>query len=89
MTIVWPVTKSAAGAAEEDHGADDVLGDLVSLDRPRRDRDIAQLLDHLGMRLYAFRHREPGRDAVHVDTSLPSSLASARVNATMAPLLVT
>ena len=37
--------------AQEDDGADDVLGNLVALDRAGRDRDVAQLLDHLGVRL--------------------------------------
>ena len=74
MTIVWPVMKSAAGRAEEDDRADDVLGHLVALDRARRDRDVAQLLDHLGMRLDAVRHREAGRDAVDVDRVLAELL---------------
>ena len=32
---------------EVDDGADDVLGLLVALDRPGRDRHVAELLDHL------------------------------------------
>ena len=34
-------------------GADDVLGYLVALQRPRGHRHVAQLLDHLGVRLDA------------------------------------
>ena len=74
ITIVCPVMKSAAGAAEEDDRADDVLGHLVALDRPRRDRDVAQLLDDLRVRLHAGAHREPGRDAVHADVVLAELL---------------
>ena len=55
ITIVWPVTKSEPGRAEVDDRADDVLRHLVALDRPRRDRDVAQLLDHLRVRLDALR----------------------------------
>ena len=49
MTIVWPVMNVGARAAQEDDRADDVLGHLVALDRARADRDVAQLLDHLGV----------------------------------------
>ena len=49
ITIVWPVTKRGRRAREVDDGADDVLGLLVALDRARGDRDVAQLLDHLGV----------------------------------------
>ena len=51
-------------AGEVDDGADDVLRLLIALDRARRDRDVAELLDHLRVLLDALRHREPGRDAV-------------------------
>ena len=47
MTIVWPGDEVGRRRAEEDDGADDVLGHLVALDRPRGDRHVAQLLDHL------------------------------------------
>ena len=58
ITIVWPVMKSEPRPAEEHDRADDVLRQLVALDRARRDRDVAQLLDHLGVRLDPGRHRE-------------------------------
>ena len=37
-------------AREVDDRADDVLGHLVALDRARRDRDVAELLDDLRVR---------------------------------------
>ena len=89
MTIVWPVTNDGGRAGEIDDRADDVLGLLVALDRPRRDRDVAELLDHLGVLLHPVGHREAGATQLTRTPSLPSSFASARVNATMAPLLVT
>jgi hypothetical protein len=57
--------------AEEDHGADDVLRHLIALDRPRRDRDVPELLDHFGVRPDALGHGEAGCDAVDVDRVLP------------------
>ena len=90
ITIVCPVTNDARGAAEVRHGADDVLRLLVALDRPRGDGHVAKLLDHLGVLLHALREREAGRDAVDADRRpCRARFASARVKATIAPLLVT
>ena len=89
MTIVWPVTNAAAGAGEVDDRADDVLGLLVALDGARGDGDVAQLLDHLGMSFTPSDIVNPGATQLTRIPSLPSSFASARVNATIAPLLVT
>ena len=74
ITIVWPVMKSAAGCAEEDDRADDVLRQLVALDRSSGNGDVAKLLDHLGVGLDTGSHREPGRDAVDVDPVLAELL---------------
>ena len=77
MTIVCPVTNDAVGPREVGDGADDVLRVLVALDRPRRDRDVAQLLDHLRVLLHAVGHREPGGDAVDAD-AVPADLLRER-----------
>jgi hypothetical protein len=63
------------GTAEVDDCADDVLRNLVALDRARSDGDVAQL--------------KPGATQLTRTSSLPSSFASARVNATIAPFDVT
>ena len=79
-----------AGAAQERDRADDVLGHLVALDRARADRDVLQRLDDLGV-LAATPSLmvKPGATQLTSTSSPPSSLASARVRATIAPLLVT
>ncbi len=60
--------------AEVDDCADDVLGQLIALQRACGDGDVAQLLDHLGVRCDAGRHREAGCAAVHEDVVLPELL---------------
>ena len=81
--------ESRGRAGEIDDRADDVLGLLVALDRPRRDRDVAGFSITSGFCLTPSDIVKPGATQLTRTPSLPSSFASARVNATMAPLLVT
>ncbi len=68
------MTNDGVGRGQEDDRADDVLRNLVALDRARGDRDVAELLDDLGLRLDAGAHRESGRDAVDADPVLAELL---------------
>ena len=71
--MVWPVTNPTPRPAEERDRADDVLRLLVALDRARGDRDVAELLDHLGVRLTPSDIVKPGATQLTWMPSLPSS----------------
>jgi hypothetical protein len=62
-----PGDERGRGAGEVGDGPDDVLRPLVALDRAGCDRDVAELLDHLGVLLDPVRHREARGDAVDPD----------------------
>ena len=75
--------------AEEDDGTDDVLGHLVALDVRAAIEESRSFSITSGCASTPALIVNPGATQLTLMSSLPSSLARARVSATIAPLLVT
>ncbi len=85
-----PGDEVGAGAAEVDDGADDVLRQLVALDRPRALTETSRSFSITsGCASTPADIVKPGATQLTSTLSLPSSFASARVKATIAPFEVT